>query len=377
MSYPELTLAGERKLPRIVTGVFRVGLHRYTLLAGLLLAFVGLVTLLAPTDPDVWWHLRNGQLILDSGVPHTDVLSFTAYGRMWIVHEWLAEVVMYVVKSALGYGVLSLLFGVFQAAGGLVVYLLVRRAGAGRLTALLLLMVYLVFASPSWGVRVQVVDPMFLGVFYLILLSYRANPARQRLLWIPPLLIVLWTNLHASYSAGLALIAVFAVGEFANNWLYRPARPTPVRPLLISLVACLAVTLINPYFIELWTYPLTYVLNGMSNPLLKYIQEWQSPNFHEPQSLLFAATFILVAITGIARPTPESERYCWRLGLTRRVDITTTILFAAFTVIALQAMRFIPVYGVIVLPFWPGRSQTSGPPSQTRMRLHPLPSRAE
>src|SRR3954452_7510426 len=126
MSYPELTLAGERKLPRILTGVFRVGLHRYTLLAGLLLAFVGLVILLAPTDPDVWWHLRNGQLILDSGVPHSDVFSFTAYGRIWIVHEWLAEVVMYVVKSALGYGVLSLLFGVFQAAGGLVVYLLVR-----------------------------------------------------------------------------------------------------------------------------------------------------------------------------------------------------------------------------------------------------------
>src|SRR5947209_6459516 len=162
MSYPELTLAGERKLSRSLTGAFRVGLHRYSLLAGLLLVFVGLITLVAPTDPDVWWHLRNGQLILNSGIPHTDIYSFTAYGRTWLVQEWLTEIAMYLVKSALGYGVLSLLFGLLQAVGGLLVYLLIRRAGAGRLTALMLLMVYAVFASPSWGVRVQVVVPMFL-----------------------------------------------------------------------------------------------------------------------------------------------------------------------------------------------------------------------
>src|SRR5437870_4230694 len=47
-------------------------LHRYTLLAGLLIVFSGLVTFVAPTDTDVWWHLRNGQLIFDSGVPTRD-----------------------------------------------------------------------------------------------------------------------------------------------------------------------------------------------------------------------------------------------------------------------------------------------------------------
>src|SRR5690242_20645014 len=77
---------------------FPQGLHRYTLLAGLLIVFVGLVTFVAPTDPDVWWHLRNGKLILDSGVPSHDVYSFTAQGRPWLVQEWLTEVVMYGLK---------------------------------------------------------------------------------------------------------------------------------------------------------------------------------------------------------------------------------------------------------------------------------------
>jgi hypothetical protein len=33
---------------------------------------------MAYTDPDYWWHLRTGHLIVDTGVPHTDPFSFTA-----------------------------------------------------------------------------------------------------------------------------------------------------------------------------------------------------------------------------------------------------------------------------------------------------------
>src|SRR5207237_1285536 len=141
------------------------GLHRYVMLAGLLIALAGLITFVAPTDPDVWWHLRDGQLVLESGIPHHDVYSFTANGRTWITQEWLTEVVMYGLKSAFGYGVLSLAFGIIQALGAGLAYLLIRRRGAGRLAALMLLMLYLVFAAPSWGVRPQALVPAFLGVF--------------------------------------------------------------------------------------------------------------------------------------------------------------------------------------------------------------------
>ncbi|MFL5733592.1 MAG: hypothetical protein ACJ78Q_10365, partial [Chloroflexia bacterium] len=308
-------------------------MHRYTLLAGLLIIFVGLVTFVAPTDPDVWWHLRNGKLILDSGVPSHDVYSFTAQGRPWLVQEWLTEVVMYGLNSLFGYGVLSLLFGLLQAVGGLAVYLLVRGRGAGRVLSLLLMMLYFVFATPSWGVRPQVLTAVFLGGFYLALTAYKLNPAHIRLLYALPPAMLLWTNLHASYFMGIALIAVFIVGEFANNRLYRsaggggpvadegrgtrdnavvepsslppsslvprPSSGTSIRPLLVTLAACLAATLFNPYFLELWTYPLTYALHGTSNPLLRYTQEWQSPNFHEPINLIFALTLILLALIGI------------------------------------------------------------------------------
>ena len=48
------------------------------------------------TDPDVWWHLRTGQLILhDHAVPHTDPFSFTRFGQPWVNHEWLSDLLLY------------------------------------------------------------------------------------------------------------------------------------------------------------------------------------------------------------------------------------------------------------------------------------------
>jgi hypothetical protein len=164
-----------------------------------------------------------------------------------------------------------------------------------------------------------------------------------------------------------------------------------MRPLLITLAACLAATLLNPYFLELWTYPLTYALNGTSNPLLRYTQEWQSPNFHEPINLLFALSLVLLALVGIrglgdeetaktprrqgfidrprkdasplSAPNTETEdpsiswRGPWRLGVlavSYKLDITDALILAAFTLLALQAGRLMPIYGVMVLPLLAG-----------------------
>jgi hypothetical protein len=355
------------------------GLHRYSLLAGLLIAFVGLVTFVAPTDPDVWWHLKNGELILASGVPTQDVYSYTAAGRPWFVQEWLTEAIMYGIKETLGYGALSLLFGLLQAASALLVYRLLRLRGAGRPLALLLLMIFLVFGAPSWGVRPQVLTTVYLAAFYLVLVTYKVDPSRRRVLWLLPPLMLLWVNTHASYFIGIALIGAFMVGEAINNYIYRPERPAAIRPLLLTLGACLLATLANPYFISLWSYPLTYVLHGTSNPLLRYTQEWQPPNFREPAGLLFGATLIMLALVGTTRPVAAVDRQDWRGGMQRRVDVTWAIILAAFALLALQASRLVPPYGVIALPLlagglvgtWPALSdRNEAPPSGIEGRLN-------
>jgi hypothetical protein len=50
-------------------------------------------TVAARTDPDLWGHVRFGLDILrDASIPPSDPYSFTS-DRVWVNHEWLAEVI--------------------------------------------------------------------------------------------------------------------------------------------------------------------------------------------------------------------------------------------------------------------------------------------
>lgn len=61
------------------------------------LALIGILTFINRfNDPDLWFHLKLGQVIWDShSIPTTDTFSFTTHGHAWTAHEWLAEVGIY------------------------------------------------------------------------------------------------------------------------------------------------------------------------------------------------------------------------------------------------------------------------------------------
>ena len=43
------------------------------------------------TDNSFFWHLRTGEYILDHGIPHHDVFSYTAPGTKWVAQSWLGD----------------------------------------------------------------------------------------------------------------------------------------------------------------------------------------------------------------------------------------------------------------------------------------------
>jgi hypothetical protein len=63
-------------------------------------------------DPDIWWHLRNAQYLLQHHhLPRVDIYSFTVAGHAWINHEWLSEIPYYLAYRAFGLvGLKSLTF---------------------------------------------------------------------------------------------------------------------------------------------------------------------------------------------------------------------------------------------------------------------------
>src|ERR1041384_5001302 len=61
----------------------------------LAMVFVLAVRQSVSIDPDLWWHLKAGEQIIDTrSIPHTDDYSFTKQGSEWVAHEWLSEVII-------------------------------------------------------------------------------------------------------------------------------------------------------------------------------------------------------------------------------------------------------------------------------------------
>src|SRR3954470_23588504 len=95
---------------------------RYVFVAILAL---GLFTMAARgmADPDAWWHLRTGELILHNhGVFHSDPFSFTRFGAPWINHEWLSEILLFAIYRAAGVAGLIAAFAIVIAASYLILY---------------------------------------------------------------------------------------------------------------------------------------------------------------------------------------------------------------------------------------------------------------
>ena len=172
-------------------------LSRGRTLAAILLFGLLAMTARNAIDPDLWWHLRTGQWIVETGhVPHSDPFSFTRAGHAWVSHEWLSEVVFYELWKHGGTAALIVFSAIITTAGFMLLYLrcpgktaLGSRSDGLRRPS----------SAPSWGVRPQMFTFTLASLLLWLLEAGQDRP--RLLLWIPPLFL-LWLNLHAGFALG-------------------------------------------------------------------------------------------------------------------------------------------------------------------------------
>jgi hypothetical protein len=283
------------------------------------------------TDPDLWWHLRTGQWIVETGhVPHSDPFSFTRAGHAWVSHEWLSEAVFYELWKHGGAAALIVFSAIITTAGFMLLYL--RCPGKKHWAAAATVFGALA-SAPSWGVRPQMFT---FTLASLLLWLLEAGQDRPRLLfWIPPLFL-LWLNLHAGFALGPALLFAYGVGLITEtavgNTPWRQARPIVLRVLLLLLV-CLALVPLNPSGAELYRYP----FDTLRSPGMRsFIGEWRSPDFHEWLYRPFLLVWMLV-LTALAssRSRPKGR-------------VIVPLLLTSFA--ALDAVRHIPIFVLVAIP---------------------------
>ncbi len=235
----------------------------YALVVALLVvAFYGLTRSI---DPDLFARLAVGQLIVENGaVPTQDVFSFSPKKDIWIDHEWLSGVVFFLIQQVLGSNSLFLLN---IAIAAVVMFLIFAQLfDSSKRARWLIFFICLVETRYLWSspIRSQAFTYLF-SVIYLVLLARIYKTQKPERLWVLPVLMLPWVNLHGGFVVGLGLLALFSIGLFFE-------KKRAAGRLLITTGLCLLVTAVNPYgLVEYWSYLIAAVT--MDRP---DVQEWNS-----------------------------------------------------------------------------------------------------
>ena len=279
----------------------KVSLRRLLLFA--LYAYLAIVVMRTTFDPDIWWHLRTGQWIVEhAAVPRTDPFSSFGQDKPWIAYSWLFEVLVYGLYRGLGLaGIvlyrLAMVFLVAVAVHGFVAKRESRFLPAAGLIGLAFLALSELMNERPWLFTI-----LFSALTLDLVLDLRAGRGRRDL-WLLPVLYVLWANLHIQFVYGLFLLALACAAPWVDRlpWFTEPCGPaawagSPAwRRLVAVTVACMLATLMTPYHIRLYRVVIEYATQtGINN----FIWEFLSLPFRNPAdwgvlALVLLATFAL------------------------------------------------------------------------------------
>lgn len=307
-----------------------------------LLAFlVGCVQI---EDPDIWWHLRTGQLIWQRGhVPRTDWFTYTNPDSPWIDLHWGFQIIAAGLWSLGGAPALVLTKSLLASGTFLVAMTAVRRPWAAWQTVACWLPALLIFSGRN-QVRPEMFSLFFLAAELTILLHARQRP---RLVWLLPLIQVLWINVHGLFVLGLVLWTCFVVGESARRCFSPPVdeaheagRVTFRRWLAVTGLMA-AAALANPYGLDGALFPLT-LLTRIEGPDHAFYSQFSGEFRGLPEFLArygYAAlfrnltTFLLLAffLLGCLSFAPRAVR--------RRLDFYRMAIFVLFAWLGWKANR--------------------------------------
>jgi hypothetical protein len=322
----------------------------------LLLMVVMAFALPSINEPDIWWHLRNGQQIVTThSLPRFDHYSFTATGSPWLDHEWLSEIFYYLAYRAWGlrgivalYSALTLL--IFEA-----LYYLCCREGANPKTASFVAMFGILLGSVSFGPRPLLFGWLFMLALFLILQRYAAS--RSRVIWILPPMFALWINFHGSWLFGMIVLGVFiASGFIAGEWglVYSERFTVAEFKTLLSVAATSVVALfLNPFFYRLPWYPFDLMFRQKSN--MNNIDEWGSVDFHE-----IRGKFVMVLLFSIIGGAMLSRRR-WKLNETVLGAFALYVALMYWRMQFFAALVFVPLLATRIRLFPPYDVQKEKP----------------
>ena len=285
-------------------------------------------------DGDTGYHIRTGEFIIQNWtIPQRDIFSFRSPPIPWTAHEWLSEIIMAVVHRVSGLTGTVIFFSFIIATTYFLLFRMLRQESPDILLGALIVCFAAVSSTPHWLARPHIFSLALTVIWYHLLNDFQYRQKNR--LFLLPFLILIWVNLHGGYIVGIVLLGIYVVGNLLA-WITN-REPNAERflqnfkSLLLIMIVCILVSTINPQGYHILLFPFKVTSDRF---LMDHVQEFLSPNFHEP--LPFKYLFLLlIAVLARSRPT---------------VNWIELILILTFTYMALYSVRYITLFAIIIGP---------------------------
>ena len=300
---------------------------------------------------DFWWQLATGAWVLENGFPRTDAFSFSVPDNPWIELRWLYCVVLHLVVDTIGPGAAVLGKIVIT---GLTLGLGLRCVPERRMlpAGLALACLALVAMSNRLYVRPELASGLFILVFLYVI--HRERVRGGRLTLVLPALQVLWVNTHTLFVLGPAIVGAWMVAEVIERFTGYGGASGAVhesegdgaeaadgvkRSLIVlglSGIACV----VNPWLFQGALMPVTLFTQLQGTAYSTEIGELLGP-FVGPSTGPAIPCYVVLIVLAIGTAI---------LNLAR-LDLLFTIVNAAFLYLSTTAVRNVPLFVTVAVPF--------------------------
>jgi hypothetical protein len=286
-------------------------------------------------DPDIGWHIRNGEQILATlHVPRTDPFSSTMQGQPWFAWEWLYDLLLGILHHAAGLnGVVWLCALLVAGIFALLLSQMVQR-GTGLLLAIVLMLLAEATSAIHLFARPHIASWLFTLLWFVQLERWELwdrigqGKTPRWILWFFPVSMLLWVNLHGGWIFGMALLATYAGSAWIESWrasdpFARIRASQRARSVSVAWLLAALATLVNPFGWRLHAHVYSYLTDRY---LINHIEEFRSPNFHGWAERCFAIILMMVLIAFAPNRTLRSNQTDEGQGRLRLSNLLVVLL---------------------------------------------------
>ncbi|MFA6393488.1 MAG: hypothetical protein WCW25_01245 [Patescibacteria group bacterium] len=310
-------------------------------------------------DPDLGWHLKAGEDILrEKSVPHLNYYNYTLERTTWVDHEWLINLVSFLIYSRSGNIGLNIFFALLALSTLAALHVFAKKQLAGSedspgnvLLVVFFMILGVIAMSPHLGVRMQETALLCLVFLYIILRRYDEKKDFKILL-ILPLLFYFWASAHASFLIGLFLIFLRLITMLMENTLIKyfpgskissffglktPLDRRHIASLAVFFGLSLIATLLTPYGLELYGFLSDYGNTFYMTHIAEWLPAWYLPiAYWQMAYMAFALAGLLLYSLN---KNKEEGAGLWEFSL-----------FFLFMALAFKSKRHFPLFFISSFP---------------------------